>query len=521
MNRFVFSSQRLGFSVWTEEDRPLAHSLWGNREVMRLLSANGKYNESQINDRLHAEIKNQSMHGVQYWKLYELESLRFVGCCGLKPVSEDEQAYELGFQLLPEFWGKSFAYEASVYVMNYAFITLKASNIYAGHHPENVGSSGLLAKLGFKEFKKVFYEPTGLMHPFYSYFRTDEVKIDGKICLKEALPHSPHQLSLFLEEWFSSSTSIEVQTSGSTGQPKKMTVRKTQLLQSAKMTCDFFGLKPDDKALLCLPLEYIAGKMLVVRALYAGLDLYTVEPSGHPLATTAIDFDFAAMIPLQVYNSLQIHEERERLAKIKYLIIGGGAIDENLEKELAGFPNAIYSTYGMTETLSHIALRKINGAEASLYYTPLPNVRLSLSDEGTLIIDAPLVADETLITNDIAELRADGSFRILGRKDNVINSGGIKVQIEEVERTLRPHINSGFAISCIPHPKLGEAVVLLIEKTENLISRENIENILPRYQQPLHICSVPIIPLTGNGKPDRAAIKKLAEQICPASTHLV
>lgn len=332
-------------------------------------------------------------------------------------------------------------------------------------------------------------------------------------------PSIQQQVADFIQDWHADSPTLCVQTSGSTGNPKKMEVLKTQMLESAKITCRFLGLNENDKALLCLPLQYIAGKMMVVRALYAGLDLYSVEPSGHPLADVNIDFDFAAMIPLQVYNSLQIPEERQRLSTIKHLIIGGGAIDKVLEQELSTLPNAIYSTYGMTETLSHIALRRISGPEASLYYTPLPNVQVSLSEDNTLIIDAPLVANETLITNDIVELRPDGTFRILGRKDNVINSGGIKVQIEEVERILHPHITGSFAISCIPHSKLGEAIVLLIEDANNPEIKSRIEQLLPRYQQPLHICSVASIPLTGNGKPDRKAIKILAEQICPASTH--
>lgn len=322
------------------------------------------------------------------------------------------------------------------------------------------------------------------------------------------------QVANFIADWNSDSPTLCVQTSGSTGAPKKMEIQKRQMLESAKMTCQFFHLKKNDKALLCLPLQYIAGKMMVVRTLYAGLDLHPVEPSGHPLAETAIDFDFAAMIPLQVYNSLQIPEERERLSHIKQLIIGGGAIDETLEQELSAFPNEIYSTYGMTETLSHIALRRINGPEVSLYYTPLPNVRISLSEDNTLVIDAPLVADKTLVTNDIAELRPDGTFRILGRKDNVINSGGIKVQIEEIERILHPYISGNFVISSIPHPKLGEAIVLLTEGIDCLDIKRKTEQLLPRYQQPLHICTVRTIPLTGNGKPDRKAIKKLAQQVC-------
>ncbi|SFL04522.1 AMP-binding protein [Proteiniphilum acetatigenes] len=323
-----------------------------------------------------------------------------------------------------------------------------------------------------------------------------------------------HQLYLFLKEWFSDSPTLRLHTSGSTGIPKEIIVRKAQMLQSAKSTCDFFTLKEEDKALLCLPLDYIAGKMMVVRALYAGLDIYPVVPDGYPLAHTDIPFDFAAMVPLQVYNSLQTEEEKQRLSRIKHLIIGGGAIDQILERKLKMFPNAIYSTYGMTETLSHIALRRISGIEASSYYTPLPSVRLALSEDNRLIVDAPLVADEPFTTNDIAELRPDSSFRIIGRIDNVINSGGIKIQIEEIEQVLQPHITGNFAITSIPHPKLGEAIILILEQSDDPVYVEKtIRQLLPRHQQPMLIHIAEAIPQTGNGKIDRLAMKQLAKKI--------
>jgi Acyl-CoA synthetases (AMP-forming)/AMP-acid ligases II len=343
---------------------------------------------------------------------------------------------------------------------------------------------------------------------------TREYFSEGRKNVSAAESSFRRQLYLFLKDWFSDSPALLLHTSGSTGTPKEIIARKEQMLQSAKITCDFFELKKNHKVLLCLPLDYIAGKMMVVRALYAGLDIYPVEPDGHPLAHTDIPFDFAAMVPLQVYNSLQVEEERRRLSHIKHLIIGGGGIDEMLEKDLQAFPNAIYSTYGMTETLSHIALRRINGTEAGPYYTPLPGVGLALSGDNTLIVYAPLVADETFITNDIAELRPDGSFRITGRKDNIINTGGIKVHIEEVERVLRPYISGNFAITSVPHPKLGEAIVLLVEQTVDAAAVMNMmEQSLPRYHHPLHIRTVTAIPLTGNGKTDRTAAKKLANQI--------
>lgn len=318
-------------------------------------------------------------------------------------------------------------------------------------------------------------------------------------------------LYTFLEEWFNDSPFIHVQTSGSTGAPKQLTVRKEQMRASARMTGEYMGLRPGDTALLCMPLQYIAGKMMVVRALTCGLNLLVREPSGHPLADVTQPLRFAAMVPMQVINSLQIPEEAERLRQTDILLIGGGAIDLQLASVLHSFPHTVYSSYGMTETLSHIALRQLNGANASPYYTPLPSVTLSLSDEGTLVIDAPQVSDEVLVTNDIAELLPDGRFAILGRKDNVINSGGIKIQIEEVENVLRSILPVIFAITFVPHPLLGEGMVLLVSGQPDMDSLwKQVCEVLPKHWQPKHIVCVEHIPLTGSGKIDRAACKQLA-----------
>jgi O-succinylbenzoic acid--CoA ligase len=286
-----------------------------------------------------------------------------------------------------------------------------------------------------------------------------------------------------------------------------MMVEKRRMLASARITCDFLGLRPGDTALLCMSLDYIAGKMMVVRSLERGLKLTTVEPSGHPLSTfhsSPFTFHFSAMVPLQVYNTLQVPEERERLKQIRHLIIGGGAIDDNLAAELKDFPNNIWSTYGMTETLSHIALRRINGPEASLWYTPFPSVQLSLSDEGCLIIHAPEICPEPLVTNDIAELK-QGRFRILGRKDNVICSGGLKIQAEELERQLRPHMAAPFVIIKRADEKFGEIVVLITEGSPS-DARTICERILPKYHQPKAYLHIDQIPLTETGKPVRYKI---------------
>ena len=351
----------------------------------------------------------------------------------------------------------------------------------------------------------------------------------------------------FYSEWNNDSDRVLVHTSGSTGKPKPMWVEKKRMLNSARITCDFLGLKPGDTALLCMSLDYIAGKMVVVRSIERHLHLISVSPSGHPLKDVNLEevngeITFAAMVPMQVYNTLQVPEERERLCHIRHLIIGGGAIDAALEQELRSLPGniAIWSTYGMTETLSHIALRRINGAEASEWYQPFDSVKISQTDEGCLVIDALLVCTETLVTNDIVEIEPyiynkvekneeeenqnkveKLRFRIKGRKDNVICSGGIKIQIEEVEEFLKPHLEKPFMLAKKKDEKFGEIAVLLsedkeIEKVEATIRRllsdksddsnKSSESKSHKYWIPREFRYVEHLPLTETGKPKRSIL---------------
>ena len=318
-------------------------------------------------------------------------------------------------------------------------------------------------------------------------------------------------LEAFLQEWHNDEPTVWVHTSGSTGTPKPMQVEKERMMASARLTCSFLGLKEGDSALLCMPLQYIAGKMVVVRSLGAGLKLLPVAPSGHPLKDLNEAPTFAAMIPMQVFNTLQVPEEKDKLKKIKHLIIGGGAIDDALAKELKDFPNHVWSTYGMTETLSHIALRRLNGEDASEWYTPFDNVRIRLSEEGTLIIHAPKVCSEELITNDIAEINEEGNFRILCRKDNTLNSGGVKIQIEQVEAALKEHLDIPFQITARKDAKFGEIVVFIYNKVSNVEEIKHIcEEKLPTYWVPKAYIGVDELPMTGTGKPDRATARKIA-----------
>ena len=324
-------------------------------------------------------------------------------------------------------------------------------------------------------------------------------------------------LEAFLDEWHDGSPTLLVHTSGSTGKPKPLWVEKRRMEASARITCGFLGLQQGDTALLCMPLDYIAGKMMVVRALTCGLRLVSVEPSAHPMkGLDDSPIDFAAMVPLQVVRTLEVPEERERLLRVRHLIIGGGAIDEELEQALQDFPHAVWSTYGMTETLSHIALRRINGAQRDDHYTPFEGVGISLNDEGCLVIDAPAVCPTPLTTNDRASLAADGRrFRILGRRDNVICSGGIKLQTEEIERKLRTRLHVPFMVTKRRDAALGEAVVLLVEDRDTEQYQAVCRDTLYKYERPKLILSVERIPLTETGKPAR----KEAEEMANRSAH--
>lgn len=321
------------------------------------------------------------------------------------------------------------------------------------------------------------------------------------------------EIEQFKNEWKKQEPTLTVHTSGSTGEPKAMQVEKVRMWDSALMTLQTLGLQEGNTALLCMPLKYIAGQMMLVRSFAGGLPLMAVAPTSHPYASLHEAPDFAALTPMQVYESLRVPHERSLLRRTLCVIIGGGRISEELEQQLRSFPHPVYSTYGMTETLSHIALRRINGPEASDSYRPLQGVSVSLSDEGTLCIDAPLVHDGRLVTNDLAEILPDGSFRILGRRDNVICSGGIKMQVEKMEAKLAA-LSVPFMLTAVADERLGEAVTLLYEAEAEL--DDALETLcrasLDRYEVPRHYVRVDHLPQTETGKPARAEARALAQR---------
>lgn len=293
----------------------------------------------------------------------------------------------------------------------------------------------------------------------------------------------------FLLDWFDSKSYIEMETSGTTGEPKTISVSKQAMVDSAIATGDFFDLQPKNKALQCLPVKYVAGKMMLVRAMILGLDLEFVAPSSHPLENNEIDFDFVAMVPLQAQNSLS------QLKKVKKLIIGGAAVNKTLEKQLLKLPTEVYETYGMTETITHIAARKL-GEKA---FTVLPYVTVSYDDRNCLVIHAPRISPEVIITNDIVELVNENQFIFLGRMDNVINSGGIKLIPEQIEQKLVSKISQRFFIASKPDNELGEKVVLVIEGEKFNLDTSIYES-LDKYEKPKEIIFIPKFLDTVTGK---------------------
>lgn len=313
----------------------------------------------------------------------------------------------------------------------------------------------------------------------------------------------------FLEEWYNNHDFIEVQTSGSTGAPKNIQLKKDFVAASALRTIRFFKLEKGDKVLHCLPSQFIAGKLMVVRALIGELDLYPIDPSsGFEILTSGPQFKFAAMVINQVTKCLGFVSWN-----LEFLLLGGSAIPAPLVQKLQDRPTICYSSYAMTETATHIALRQLNGKKANDYYQCLEDVKVSLNEATCLRIEMPGLGDGFIQTNDLAELKDNKHFKILGRADNVIISGGIKFSPEQIEEKLEKYLEFPFLITSSPDDQLGEKIVLVIEGKENqeiLLQLETIcRQTLAKYERPREIRFIDVIPKTKNNKPDRKKLYKI------------
>ena len=311
------------------------------------------------------------------------------------------------------------------------------------------------------------------------------------------------QTGIFLYDWSSGDDAIIVNTSGSTGEPKAIEVKKKRMVNSALATGRYFQLRPSNTALLCLSPAFIAGKMMLVRAMVLGLELDVVEPTTNPLNGISKSYDFAAMVPMQVRASLT------RLNQIKTLIIGGAPISSALRTLLSEQKNDLFETYGMTETITHIAVKKISRVPDEIqeqYFETLPNVSIESDARQCLVIDAPLILEDCLVTNDIVEIVDKGRFKWLGRYDNIINSGGIKLIPEQIEMKIAAYIRPRFFVAGIPDEVLGERLVLFIEGNGDkavLNKDSNIFQKLAKYERPKEIVYLPEFQETANGKINR------------------
>lgn len=325
------------------------------------------------------------------------------------------------------------------------------------------------------------------------------------------------KIFLFLQEWWKDTDSIQQNTSGSTGVPQQIILSKHAMVVSAERTCAFFGLGANSRAALCLSADYIAGKMMIVRALVSGMHLIAVAPEGNPYQAFDRDIDFVAMVPLQASNMLSsIAERSTETHQVRTVLLGGAEVSPVLEQKIIDQAQiSFFMGYGMTETCSHVALRKL-GLGQLPYYTAMDGVSVSEDQRGCLVIDDPEVVGTVLVTNDIVEFSATdpNSFRWKGRQDNIINSGGIKFSPEELEQKISHLIATPFLITSVADERLGRKMILVIEqdRTEQNVAqdpysiqslRAELQLLLHQYAVPREIIIVPELAKTAGGKVDR------------------
>nr|WP_299423651.1 AMP-binding protein [uncultured Emticicia sp.] len=359
-------------------------------------------------------------------------------------------------------------------------------------------------------------------------------------------PNNPYfkKVFEFKKAWEFGQETFEIQTSGSTGQPKKILLRRKQMLASVKMTAKAFNLKEGDTAFCCLNIDYIAGMMMLVRAFEIGMDLLIVEPKSNPFEEIEKHLyilkanrgqNFFAFVPLQIQTLLDntpIYSDI--LNSAKAIIIGGAAVNEAILEKIQKIYRPVYVTYGMSETLTHIAIKRINGSEKEEFFNTLDGVDIKLTNESCLMIKSKTTDDQWITTNDVAEIINGSSFVLHGRIDNVINSGGVKIQLEKIEKvaelvlnklkTDKKELKGRYFVFSLPDENLGERLIFVLEKETIAIlsGREDItkidilkgfKEILPKFEVPKEVFFVEKIVETPTGKIDK--IKTINAYVLP------
>ena len=334
------------------------------------------------------------------------------------------------------------------------------------------------------------------------HYDHEDLKEVAYSLIKEGDPYEK-STGNFLIDWLNDSEYIEVKTSGSTGQPKLVKLKKQAMVNSAIATGDFFGLEPGDTAMDCLPSHYIAGKMMLVRAMILGLEIDFVEPSAHPIFDYEKPYDFCAMIPLQLKHTLKYTNN------IKTIIVGGSKVTQPLLERIKTCNSKFFETYGMTETVTHVAVRQLTSkaSKGEKYFKAIPNVTFTQDERQCLVVHAPNLLREPLATNDMVDLKSETSFQLLGRYDNVINSGGVKLFPEQIEDKLQPVIDERFIVAGEDDETLGERLVLIVENprdsAESIANRIRFIKELTKFEVPKHIYITDKFVETVNGKIQR------------------
>ncbi len=309
----------------------------------------------------------------------------------------------------------------------------------------------------------------------------------------------------FLEHWKTNKECLTVRTSGSTGKPKHIKLKRDAIINSAKATLDYFKLKENSKFHCCLPTKYIGGKMMLVRALINKAEIILTKPAKNVTKYLEEEIDFSAMTSMQVENSIM----NKGFKYIKRLIIGGGPISNRLLEKIDELPTKCYQTFGMTETVSHIAIRELSNSSIDNPYRCLNHVKISSDKNGNLIINSPKLNIESLTTNDIIQITGNQEFKYVGRSDNIINTGGIKVYPEILEKEIEKILNrKDFFVDKVDDIDLGEKVIIVALKSLELDKlKEAIKKIKDQKIAPKSILLTDFFYLTPNNKINRKKSK--------------
>lgn len=335
-------------------------------------------------------------------------------------------------------------------------------------------------------------EMDGVIHPW------DELKSNKHI----------HPILLFCRQWLNGTDSFLFHSSGSTGKPKEIHLSRKQMENSASMTRQLLRVQNDDRLLLAMNPETVGGRMVLVRAMEWDLPVSVKSVSANPMLELAENhtFTITSLVPLQLIQILEDEASLNKLNRFKKILLGGAAIDQNLDTAIQKLKPEIFHTYGMTETCSHVAAKLLNGPNRQDKFYPLPGVKLGCNDEGALWIDSPTTSARPLQTNDLVQFEEDGGFNFLGRADRTINSGGIKIQLDEIEKLSEPILaGKQYYYDGLEDEKLGQKLCLIIEgdafDTEEL--HHLLKKELPPYKAPKAIIFAPRFLLTKSGKIDR------------------